>query len=66
MAILFPWAARDLLLAKFEEGKLTIDEIAQLVDLPTRYVRLVMSNLGLSSTISPEMISFAGSSHPSA
>jgi hypothetical protein len=38
-AILFPWAARELIVAN---GGLSRAEIAKLVDLPERYVALVM------------------------
>lgn len=40
VAVLFPWRARELIMA---DGSLTIAEIAKLVDLPIRYVALVMS-----------------------
>lgn len=45
LAVLFPWATRDLLLPKFKEGKLSIADIAQLVGLPNRYVTMVMSEI---------------------
>lgn len=45
VAILFPWATRELLMRTFQEGKLTIEDIATMLDLPSRYVRLVMSDL---------------------
>lgn len=43
VAILFPLAVRNLLLPFYLEEKFTLDEIAKMVDLPVRYVSLVMS-----------------------
>lgn len=42
LAVLFPWATRQLLAAKFAAGNITIAEIARMVDLPPKYVALVM------------------------
>lgn len=44
VAVLFPWATRELLLAPYKSQKLTVDDIAKMVDLPPRYVKLVMSD----------------------
>lgn len=43
LAVLFPWAARELLRPKYESGDITIDEIAGLVELPVEYALAVMS-----------------------
>jgi hypothetical protein len=45
VAVLFPWATRQLLSKPLLEGKLTPEDIAKMVDLPARYVRLVMSDV---------------------
>lgn len=42
VAVLFPWATRQLLMRPFNEGKLTLEDIARLVDLPYKYVAFVM------------------------
>jgi hypothetical protein len=42
LAVLFPLAARALLLQLLEGGKTNTAEIARIVDLPERFVRLVM------------------------
>ena len=44
VAILFPKAARDLLLPYFKSNAIDIDYIARCVDLPTSVVMLVMSD----------------------
>lgn len=43
VAVLFPWAARELLIEQVKDGKLTIEDVARLVDIPERYVALVFS-----------------------
>lgn len=43
LAITFPWAARELILPKLKDNTLNEDDVARLVDLPLRYVRLVLS-----------------------
>jgi hypothetical protein len=45
VAILFPIAVRTLLLQADSKSKYTVQEIARIVDLPVRYVSLVMSDL---------------------
>lgn len=45
LAILFPWATRQLFKKPLEEGKLTIEEIASIVDLPVEYAALVMHDV---------------------
>lgn len=45
LAILFPWATRQLLKEPYEEGKITLEKIAELVDLPEQYVALVMHDI---------------------
>jgi hypothetical protein len=42
IAVLFPLAARALMLELLKSGKTTVGEIAHIVDLPERFVRLVM------------------------
>lgn len=42
-AVLLPFAARKQLLAPLSEGKLGLGDIAQLADIPRKYVGLVMS-----------------------
>ena len=45
VAVLFPFKVRQLLLPPFEEGKISIQEIAEkIVDLPPKYVATVMSH----------------------
>ena len=41
-AILFPWRARQLLMRPFTEGKMTLSDIARLVDIPYKYVAFIM------------------------
>jgi hypothetical protein len=41
-AILFPWSARQLLMRPYTEGKITLGDIARLVDIPITYVALIM------------------------
>lgn len=45
LAILFPWASRQLLLQPFKLEKISLEEIAASTDLPIRYVSLVMSSV---------------------
>lgn len=45
LAVLFPWACRELLMTPFKEGKLSIDEIAKLVDIPVEYAAVVMDDI---------------------
>jgi Zn-dependent peptidase ImmA (M78 family) len=42
VAVLFPWATRELFRPSFQAGKLTLEDIARAVDIPVRYVALVM------------------------
>lgn len=42
-AILLPKAARDLMIEQYRTGTLTLQDIARMADMPTRYVGLVMS-----------------------
>ncbi|MBG1233994.1 hypothetical protein [Aestuariivirga litoralis] len=44
IAVLFPMAARNLLLPKYQEKKITLEEIAELVELPPFAARYVMSD----------------------
>jgi hypothetical protein len=44
VAALFPWGARTILMPAYREGKLSIEDIAVVADLPLRYVALVMSD----------------------
>lgn len=44
-AVLFPLAARQILLDRYSEGKLKIAEIAKIAELPPRYAAVVMSEL---------------------
>lgn len=41
-AILFPWRARELML---KDGKLSQPEVAQILDLPERYVTVVLNDV---------------------
>jgi hypothetical protein len=41
-AVLLPFAARELLLAPLSDGRLELSDIAQLSDIPRKYVGLVM------------------------
>jgi hypothetical protein len=43
VAILFPLAARKVLLPKYAEGRLTLADIEDLAEVPVRYVAMVMS-----------------------
>ncbi|HEY5047412.1 MAG TPA: hypothetical protein VII49_05275 [Rhizomicrobium sp.] len=45
VAILFPYATRELLMPKFQAGNLTIIDIARIVDLPLRYTSFVMNEV---------------------
>ncbi len=44
VAILFPWQARQLLLPPYVDGKLTLEDISRIADIPERYVALVLSD----------------------
>ena len=44
LAITFPWATRELLIPKVDDGTLNEADVARLVDLPLKYVRLVLSD----------------------
>lgn len=44
VAILFPWACRQHFLDPYKAKKITDSRIAELVDIPIRYVKLVMSD----------------------
>jgi hypothetical protein len=41
-AVLFPWATRQLLLEPYREGKIALDDIHRMVDIPFRFVFFVM------------------------
>lgn len=43
VAVLFPWAARNLLVEPYEKGRLTVADIARIADIPERYAMLVMN-----------------------
>ncbi|BAB49065.1 hypothetical protein [Mesorhizobium japonicum] len=43
LAVLFPLAARDELYGPFKEGKIPLADVARIVDIPTRYVALAMT-----------------------
>jgi hypothetical protein len=43
-AVLFPFAARKILLPTYAEGRLSIPQIAELAEIPTRYAAIVMSD----------------------
>lgn len=43
VAVLLPMATRNLLLPKYREGEITLDEIVELVALPKPYVAVAMS-----------------------
>lgn len=45
LAILFPWATRQLFKKPLEDGKISIQEIADYVDLPVEYAALVMHDV---------------------
>lgn len=42
-AILLPLAARALLLPAIDDGKLTVEDVGRIADIPTRYAALVLS-----------------------
>lgn len=44
-AVLLPLAAREILLPAFQEGRITIGDIAALADIPGKYAGLVMSSI---------------------
>lgn len=41
-ALLLPWAAREIMLPYFEDGKLSITDIARQADIPRKYAGIVM------------------------
>lgn len=43
VATLFPLAARNILMPKYSNGKLTLADIEDIAELPARYVAIVMS-----------------------
>lgn len=43
LAVMFPFAARELLIPKFKDGDISLDDIARLADIPRRYAAFVMS-----------------------
>lgn len=45
LAILFPWATRELLLQPYVAKTISIERIAELVDLPLEYVQVVMNDV---------------------
>ncbi|HTK35669.1 MAG TPA: hypothetical protein VL358_10355 [Caulobacteraceae bacterium] len=45
MAVLFPWASREILVKARMAGRVSPSEVARLVDLPQRYTDLVMSEM---------------------
>ncbi|HJW40384.1 MAG TPA: hypothetical protein VJ476_04045 [Rhizomicrobium sp.] len=44
VAVLFPWAAREVFLPKFKDGTISHEDIARVVDIPPRYAALVMQD----------------------
>jgi hypothetical protein len=44
VAVLFPWTTRQILMPAYTERKLTLEDIARIVDIPLRYVALVMDD----------------------
>lgn len=44
LAILFPWAMRQLILPKYESGVLTIEKITEIIQIPPGYIQFVMSD----------------------
>lgn len=45
MAVLFPWASRQICVQMIKEEKVTPQVVAKMTDLPMRYVKLVLSDL---------------------
>lgn len=45
IAVLFPWATREVFMKPFNEGKLSHEDIAKIVDIPARYAALVMTDV---------------------
>jgi hypothetical protein len=43
LAVLFPWATREQFLRPLEDKRISLERIAEIVDLPVEYVRTVMS-----------------------
>ncbi|WP_426036545.1 hypothetical protein [Brevundimonas sp. DC300-4] len=44
LAVLFPWAARELIKPKYDEGLISAEELAQTARLPVAYIELVLSD----------------------
>ncbi len=44
LAILFPWATREIFRPAYEQEKITIDQIAEQVEVPVEYAAVVMSS----------------------
>lgn len=44
-AVLIPWAARELLMQPYKEGRITAADIARLADVPRKYVGFVMHDM---------------------
>ena len=44
IAVMFPWAARELLMGPLRDNKITLDRIADILDLPVNYVAFAMSD----------------------
>lgn len=44
VAVLFPFASREMLLPYYNDGRLTSEDIARMADIPERYALLVMSD----------------------
>ncbi|MBX3447739.1 MAG: hypothetical protein KF765_13375 [Parvibaculaceae bacterium] len=45
LAVLFPMSSRNLLMPKFKEERITLQDIAGFTDLPLRYTQLVMHEI---------------------
>jgi hypothetical protein len=43
IAVLFPWTAREVLLAPYKNDLLSLDDISRMADIPRKYVSFVMS-----------------------
>ncbi len=45
VAILLPWEARQVLMPLYQAGKITLDDVARLADIPRRYAAFVMNEV---------------------
>ena len=45
LAVLFPWAARELLIGPFKDEKITLTEMSELLALPPSYIQFVLSDI---------------------